>query len=101
MIHMRNVGRHHLLMLDINTDKSMVIERKTDKVFITFDSNAYGFNHQGEQICHLMIQDNHWVVNNDLGIETCAVSFDERDSIYKAEADFALKWLQMQHIQTT
>lgn len=100
MIHMRNVGRHHVLMLDINTDKSHVMERKTDKVVMIFDSSAYGFDEKGEQICHLTT--NHkseWVVDNELGIETTPVCMKRHvDGIYDVEAEFALKWLEQQQV---
>jgi hypothetical protein len=101
MIHMRNVGQNHILVLDTHNDESRVLDRKNEQMFVRFNSSSYGFNAQGEQICRLSIKDNHWIANNDLGIQTQPVSFDKRDGIFELEAEFSLKWLESQNIETT
>lgn len=95
---MRRIDKDHLLILDINTDKShlvaMLDENQTP--ILTFDNAMYCKDAQGNIIGHVTMHKNSWIAENSLGIEVEPVSCIKVEGNFDVEAQFCKKWLELQ-----
>lgn len=101
MIHMKRVDRKHFLALDINTDKSHLFSFEDEQTpILTFDSNANCTDGDGNIVCRLSIDsNNNWISKNSLGIFTDPVSMNKMEGIFDVEAQFCLKWLELNTVK--
>ena len=96
---MKSVGSEHQLMLDINTDESHLLHFGDDKPLLTFDSSTVCRDASGAIICRLSVKENHWFATNSLGIVLRPVSSNKMEGVFESEAEFCLKWLELNHIE--
>lgn len=92
---MRCVGDNHILVLDLETDASHLVNMDDEeKALFTFNSSTRGYTPDGKTVCHIRLTDNQWVCDNDLGIECTPVSFNKVEGVFDIEAEFCAKWLE-------
>ena len=99
MITMKQINRTHVLLLDIKTDKSHFVAVKDieQKPILTFDSSLNCTDSEGNTVARISSNcEGNWVIKNELGIETTPVSMNEKEGVFKVEAEFCQKWLELQ-----
>lgn len=99
-----SIDEIHILVLDRTTDKTYLkkwaeLEEEGEKPLLTFDNTLKCTDKDGKHVARIMTDTNrNLVVKNELGIVTESVPMLEYQSIYKVEADFCKKWLELQKV---
>lgn len=99
MIPMKRIHRTHVLLLDIKTDKShlVAVDDFEQTPILTFDSSLNCTDSEGKAVAHITTnREGNWFIKNELGIETTPVSMNEKEGVFKVEAEFCQKWLELQ-----
>ena len=102
MIAIRRVGKEHVLMLDISTEKSHLIDfmDESEIPILTFDSSTNCWDPDGNLQCRIRTNGyGNWFADNSFGIVTRPVSMEKPGGAFDVQADFCLKWMEMKNLE--